>query len=95
MGGVEVYYDPGPLMFGTEFYFNQVTSGPANDPFFNGGDIFAAYLTDGSQRVYNKKGGYLSDNIRLEIVYGYSELDRFGQTGTTQFVQTRLQISFI
>ncbi len=35
---------------------------------------------------------YLSDNVRLEFVYGYSQLDRFGLTGYTQYFQTRLQV---
>jgi phosphate-selective porin OprO/OprP len=35
---------------------------------------------------------YLSDNVRLEFVYGYGMLDRFGLTGATQFFQTRVQL---
>jgi phosphate-selective porin OprO/OprP len=35
---------------------------------------------------------YLSDNVRLEFVYGYGMLDRFGLKGGTQFFQTRLQL---
>ena len=34
---------------------------------------------------------YLSDNVRLEVVYGFSELDRYGLTGHTQYFQTRIQ----
>lgn len=37
---------------------------------------------------------YLSDNVRLELVYGYGKLDRFDATGATQFFQTRLQTQF-
>jgi phosphate-selective porin OprO/OprP len=36
---------------------------------------------------------YLSDNMRLELVYGYGVLDRFGLSGATQFFQTRVQLS--
>jgi phosphate-selective porin OprO/OprP len=35
---------------------------------------------------------YLSDNARLELVYGYGALTRFGTTGATQFFQCRLQL---
>lgn len=35
---------------------------------------------------------YLSKQVRLEFVYGYGQLDRFGLTGGTQFFQTRLQL---
>ena len=34
---------------------------------------------------------HLSDNIRLEMVYGLGNLDRFQLQGRTQFFQTRLQ----
>jgi phosphate-selective porin OprO/OprP len=37
---------------------------------------------------------YLTDHLRLELAYGIGQLDRFGVTGTTQFVQTRLQFQF-
>jgi phosphate-selective porin OprO and OprP len=35
---------------------------------------------------------HMSDNVRLEIGYGYGVLDRFNVKGATQFFQTRLQL---
>ena len=35
---------------------------------------------------------HLSDNARLEFVYGVGKLDRFDLDGTTQFFQSRLQL---
>ena len=35
---------------------------------------------------------HMSDNMRLEFVYGYGVLDRFDLTGATQFFQMRLQL---
>ena len=35
---------------------------------------------------------HMSNNMRLEFVYGYSSLDRFGVVGKTHFFQTRLQL---
>jgi phosphate-selective porin OprO/OprP len=35
---------------------------------------------------------HLSDNVRLELVYGYGSLDRFDLTGRTHFFQSRLQL---
>ena len=35
---------------------------------------------------------HLSPNVRLEFVYGYGVLDRFGVEGGTQFFQTRIQL---
>jgi phosphate-selective porin OprO/OprP len=34
---------------------------------------------------------HLSDNLRLEFVYGYGSLDRFGYMGNTSFFQFRIQ----
>jgi phosphate-selective porin OprO/OprP len=35
---------------------------------------------------------HLSDNVRLEMAYGYAGLDRFDLVGHTQFFQARLQL---
>jgi phosphate-selective porin OprO/OprP len=37
---------------------------------------------------------YVSDNMRLEVAYGYGSLDRFALVGKTQFFQTRIQLQF-
>ena len=37
---------------------------------------------------------HLSDNLRLELAYGYGELDRFDLLGATQFFQARIQMQF-
>ena len=142
MSGVEAYYRPGPLMFGSEYFWNQVRAPASGDPMFHGGEVFVSYLPTGEIRPYNEKGAifgavspklsvfkgglgawelvlryshvnldggsirggkfsritpmvnwHMSDNARLEFVYGHSWLDRFGVQGTTQFFQTRLQLS--
>lgn len=142
MLGFEAYYRPGPLMFGSEYYLNKVSSSEKEDPFFQGGEVFMAYLFTGEVHPYNETGAffqdvipqrsafngglgalefvlrysyvdlksklidggrfwritpmfnwYLSQNARLEFVYGYGELDRFDLKGSTQFFQTRLQLS--
>jgi phosphate-selective porin OprO and OprP len=56
--GVETYYRPGPLMLGTEYFFNQVHSRESNDPFFHGGEVFVSYLMTGETRPYNARGAY-------------------------------------
>ena len=35
---------------------------------------------------------HLSDQVRLEMTYGYGTLDRFDVTGATQFFQSRIQL---
>lgn len=37
---------------------------------------------------------YLSENVRLEMAYGYGHLDRFNLKGNTQFFQSRIQLQF-
>lgn len=37
---------------------------------------------------------HMSNNMRLEMGYGYGHLDRFNLKGNTQFFQTRLQLQF-
>jgi phosphate-selective porin OprO/OprP len=142
MVGFEIYYRPGPLMFGSEYFLNKVSSPQTGNPFFHGGEIFAAYTLTGEIRRYNEAEGYfhpisparplfaggpgafelvlrysysdlksgsidggrfwrltpmlnwhLTNNARLEFVYGYGVLDRFGIQGATQFFQTRLQLT--
>jgi len=138
---VEVYYRPGPLLVGSEYYVQWVDSPDTGNPVFNGGNVFVSWLATGETRVYNTRGGffeqvsparpvfqggpgawelvtnfsyidldsrsveggkfwrltpmvnwYLSDNVRLEMTYGYGSLERFGLIGKTQFFQTRIQL---
>lgn len=58
MVGFEAYHRRGPLILGTEYYLNYVRSEERQNPFFHGGDIFAAYLLTGETRPYNEKGGF-------------------------------------
>jgi phosphate-selective porin OprO and OprP len=44
-------------------------------------------------RVTPMVNWHLSDHVRLELVYGYSVLDRFDFQGQTQFFQSRLQFT--
>jgi phosphate-selective porin OprO/OprP len=45
------------------------------------------------QRITPMLNWYASENVRLELVYGYGWLDRMGIQGQTQFFQTRLQLT--
>jgi phosphate-selective porin OprO/OprP len=56
--GVEVYYRPGPLLFGSEFIFQNVDAPASGDPFFHGGEAFVSWNLTGETRAYNVKGGY-------------------------------------
>jgi phosphate-selective porin OprO/OprP len=57
-------------------------------------DLDSGTITGGKfWRITPMVNWHLSDNARLEFVYGYGELDRFGVTGGLQFFQTRLQLT--
>jgi phosphate-selective porin OprO/OprP len=137
----EAYYRPGPLLFGTEYFWQKVDAPQEGNPTFHGGEVVVTWLATGETRGYNTRGGFfgyvspkrpvfrggpgaweivtrfsysdldggnrqggkfwrvtpmvnwhLSDHVRLELVYGYGSLDRFGLVGKTQFFQTRLQL---
>jgi phosphate-selective porin OprO/OprP len=83
-------------------YFNQISP---KRPVFSGGpgawevvahfsnaDFNGGSLTGGKYwRFTPMVNWYLSDNVRLEMIYGYGSLDRFGIVGKTHFLQTRIQ----
>jgi phosphate-selective porin OprO/OprP len=84
-------------------HFNQVSP---RRPVFEGGpgawellthfstiDLDDGALTGGKYwRVTPMVNWYLSDHLRLEFVYGYGSLNRFGTVGKTHFFQSRIQI---
>lgn len=45
-------------------------------------------------RITPQVNWYLSENVRLEVNYGYGRLDRFNLKGNTQFFQSRIQLQF-
>lgn len=63
IGGIEAYYENGPLSSGLEYYVNWVSSGPANNPFFHGGELFAAYMFTGETHPYKAISGVFEDVI--------------------------------
>jgi phosphate-selective porin OprO/OprP len=54
----ELYYRPGPWLFGTEYFVQRVNASDQPDPLFHGGDVVASYLITGETRRYNTAGGY-------------------------------------
>ena len=56
--GVEAYWRPGPLLIGTEYFFNQVDAPDSRNPLFHGGEVFLANLLTGETRPYNARGTY-------------------------------------
>ncbi len=58
MGQLEVYYRPGPLLLGLEYFVQGVGATEQPDPLFHGGDLTVSWLLTGETRSYNTRGGY-------------------------------------
>ncbi|HEY7819490.1 MAG TPA: porin, partial [Vicinamibacteria bacterium] len=58
--GLEAYYRPGPLLFGSEYFFHDVAARESGDPLFHGGDVVATWLVTGETRAYNTRGGFFN-----------------------------------
>lgn len=54
----EVYYRPGPWLFGMEYFVQKADATELPDPTFHGGDVVASWLITGDTRKYNTAGGY-------------------------------------
>ncbi|HEX3079858.1 MAG TPA: porin, partial [Puia sp.] len=50
--GYEVYYQAGPFMMGSEFYWHKFSSPIENNPLFRGGEIMFSYMFSGAPRKY-------------------------------------------
>jgi phosphate-selective porin OprO/OprP len=83
-------------MFGMEYFFNQVQSDEANDPFFHGGEAFVSYLLTGETKPYNLRGAYFERTSPASTVfeggpgawefvlrYSYADLDSQNIQGGT------------
>ena len=57
---VEAYYRPGPLLVGTEYFFQNADATDSPDPFFHGGDVVVSWLVTGETRAYNTRGGFFN-----------------------------------
>ena len=60
MLALEGYYRPGPLLVGTEYFFQWADAAEAGDPFFHGGDVVVTWLLTGETRKYNTRGGFFN-----------------------------------
>jgi phosphate-selective porin OprO and OprP len=57
-------------------------------------DLDAGTLRGGRyRRLTPMVNWHMTDNIRLEVAYGYGKLDRFDLTGTTRFFNMRMQFT--
>ncbi len=94
MFGPELYYRPGPLLLGTEYYWMNAQSHQEGNLWFNGGEVTAAWVTTGETRSYNTVGNYFRSVSPKKTViqggpgawevvlkYSYANLDSRGIDG--------------
>jgi phosphate-selective porin OprO/OprP len=56
--GPEIYFRPGSLLLGTEYYWLKARSPETGNPLFYGGQFVVAWLPTGETRSYNLAGNY-------------------------------------
>jgi phosphate-selective porin OprO and OprP len=56
--GPELYFRPGPLLIGTEYYWLKAQSPETRNPWFYGGQFVLTWLPTGETRPYNRAGSY-------------------------------------
>jgi phosphate-selective porin OprO/OprP len=59
--GPELYYRPGRVLIGGEYYWEKVKSPETGNPWFHGGEAVMAWLTTGETRSYNGAGSYFRE----------------------------------
>jgi phosphate-selective porin OprO/OprP len=69
MLALEAYYRPGPLLLGTEYFWQTPDAPAAGDPLFHGGEVAVSWLPTGEVRVYNTRGGFFNQIAPLRPVF--------------------------
>jgi phosphate-selective porin OprO/OprP len=59
--GPEIYYRPGRLLLGGEYYWQKVRSSETGNPWFYGGEAVLSWITTGEIRSYNLAGNYFRE----------------------------------
>src|SRR5215472_6057973 len=86
MAGYEAYYRRGPWLFGSEYWWVNVTSPSTGNPLFHGGNVVATWIVTGETRAYNTIGGFFKPVSpkkpvfdggpgAWELVFNYSTID--------------------
>jgi phosphate-selective porin OprO/OprP len=59
--GPEIYYRPGRILLGGEYYWQRVSSAEMGDPWFHGGEAVVAWVATGETRSFNLAGSYFKE----------------------------------
>ena len=69
MVGYEAYYRRRNWLFGSEYWFEKVSTPSTHNPFFSGGDVAATWVITGETRTYNTVGGFFRAVIPQRPVF--------------------------
>jgi phosphate-selective porin OprO/OprP len=66
----EVYFRPGPLLIGSEYFVQWADADGSGDPVFHGGDVAVSWIVTGETRRYNTRGGFFQSVSPARTVFG-------------------------
>jgi len=69
MTDVEVYYRPGPLLFGMEWFVQKDDAPDVGNPLFHGLEAVFTWLVTGEIRSYNTRGGFFNQVTPKRTVF--------------------------
>ena len=94
MAALEIYYRPGPLMIGSEYFLQKNDAPSVGNPTFHGGNIVATWLITGETRAYKTRCGCFEEiaperpffqggpgAVELVTNFSYVDLDSGTLTG--------------
>jgi len=86
--GPEIYYRPGRLLIGGEYYWQKVSSAEMGNPWFHGGEAVVAWLATGEIRGFKLAGAYFTEaSPESTVVQGgagaWSPLIKFSYSNLT------------
>jgi len=84
----EVYYRPGPLLVGTEYFIQKANAPESGNPVFQGIDSVVAWVFTGEKRPYNTRGGFFDQVSPAHPVFqggsgAFELVARFSYTNLT------------
>jgi len=67
--GPEIYFRRGPVLVGSEYYWEKIHSPETGNPTFQGGDVSVVWNATGETRRYNTVGGYFKAVSPTQTVF--------------------------
>jgi phosphate-selective porin OprO/OprP len=61
--GPEIYFRPGRVLLGGEYYWQKVQSPQTGNPWFHGGEVVVSWQATGEVRPFNLAGNYFTEVV--------------------------------